>query len=72
MYSNIFSWEKIFVSLFEKQFTVSLGANNMDLDKGLEYFCSFVREIHWWPVDSPHKGPVMFQTSKDDEGICSG
>ena len=20
----------------------------------------FVRGIHWWPVDSPHKGPVMF------------
>ena len=20
---------------------------------------AFVRRIHWWPVDSPHKGPVM-------------
>ena len=20
---------------------------------------AFVRGIHWWPVDSPHKGPVM-------------
>ena len=21
-------------------------------------FLAFVRGIHWWPVDSPHKGPV--------------
>ena len=23
------------------------------------YHWPFVRGIHWWPVDSPHKGPVM-------------
>ena len=22
---------------------------------------AFVREIHWWPVNSPHKGPVMWK-----------
>ena len=22
---------------------------------------AFVRGIHWWPVDSPHKGPVMWK-----------
>ena len=26
--------------------------------KALHYW-PFVRGIHWWPVDSPHKGPVM-------------
>ena len=24
-----------------------------------QYYLHFVREIHWWPMDSPHKGPVM-------------
>ena len=23
------------------------------------HYRPFVRGIHWWPVDSPHKGPVM-------------
>ena len=26
------------------------------------YYWPFVRGIHWWPVDSPHKGPVMQKT----------
>ena len=27
--------------------------------KCFPYYCPFVRGIHRWPVDSPHKGPVM-------------
>ena len=27
--------------------------------KSFPHYCPFVRGIHRWPVDSPHKGPVM-------------
>ena len=30
---------------------------------------SFVREIHWWPADSPHKGPVMRKMFPFDDVI---
>ena len=31
----------------------------------------FVRGIHWWPVNSPHKGPVMWKKLPfDDVIIC--
>ena len=35
---------------------------------------AFVRGIHWWPVNSPHKGPVMRKMFPFDDvimwGIC--
>ena len=30
---------------------------------------AFVREIHWWPVKSLHKGPVMWKTFPVDDVI---
>ena len=30
---------------------------------------AFVREIHRWPVDSPHKGPIMRETFPFDDVI---
>ena len=29
----------------------------------------FVRGIHWWPVNSPHKGPVTWKNIPFDDGI---
>ena len=30
---------------------------------------AFVREIHWWPVDSPHKGPVSWEIFPFDDVV---
>ena len=30
---------------------------------------AFVREIHWWPVDSPHKGPVSREIFPFDDVV---
>ena len=35
-------------------------ANNKEVMLAPHYW-PFVRGIHWWPVDSPHKGPVMWK-----------
>ena len=32
---------------------------------------AFVRGIHWWPVNSPHKGPVTWKTSPFDDVIMT-
>ena len=32
---------------------------------------AFVRGIHWWPVNSPHKGPVTRQVFPFDDVIIS-
>ena len=35
------------------------GADQREKPKLHIKWLAFVRGIHWWPVDSPHKGPVM-------------
>ena len=32
---------------------------------------AFVRGIHWWPVNSPHKGPVMWKMFPFDDIIMN-
>ena len=32
---------------------------------------AFVRGIHWWPVDSPHKGPVMWKMLPSDDAMIN-
>ena len=39
--------------------TLSSGADQIKYQSFVSL--AFVREIHWWPVDSPHKGPVMWK-----------
>ena len=51
-------------------------------NKGISKFCvngpllgestdDFMRGIHWWPVDSPHKGPVTWKMVSFDDVIMS-
>ena len=47
----------------------SVQTINKDI-KGLCYW-SFMRRIHWWPVDSHHKGPVTWKMFPFDDFIMN-
>ena len=47
-----------------------LAEDTQDYDKAMtgkwfSHHWPFVRGIHWWPVDSPHKGSVMWKSFDD-------
>ena len=63
------SWyvKSLAYQLFVQQF---VKADLKEKINALHYW-SFVRGIHWWPVDSPHKGPVIQKASPYHDIITS-
>ena len=49
--------------------SAALQANNKENPKALHY-CPFVRWTRQWPVDSPHKGPVIQKALPSHNNIC--
>ena len=42
-------------------YRILIRCDYVTASKLLPHFWFFVRGIHWWSVDSPHKGQVMFR-----------
>ena len=51
-------WNHLHLNCLFQQLVQTINKENI---KALHYW-AFVRGIHWSPVDSPHKGPVMQKT----------
>ena len=51
--------------------TVSSCADQRKNQSSAHCSTGFVRGIHWWPVDSPHRGPITWKMFPFDDAIRS-
>ena len=58
-----FRWRQMSIkaSHFSGHSNVLFAASNIKENIKARHYWPFVRGIHQWPVDSPHKGPVMLK-----------